>query len=305
MGSKEKKQDLERELDATAVRWKSFSAEGDMDAAQAQKERIWLLVFELYDQDKPSQKSNGSDQWDEQNARECDPNVILDVLCEVFDRFTPEKGTFSHYFMHLLSRRKVDSYRKTNKHAPFNVSLDRPVSEEEASMCMGDSISADVDSAHGEMYLAPEKKAELDAGVCELISAMLELPRRLHGRANNPVRHNYFRMFFAETVVRCVHGANALEPFRRRERDTFQAMKLEFLDFFMAELCRTVDGIADSRLKPYGALVEGRGPEETRLPLPGEVYVSYLGRMEHTKVGQPAVSQQKTAYKKALKEWLS
>lgn len=296
MGSKAKKQDLERELDEAAVRWKSCSAEGDMAAAQAQKGRIWLLVFGLYDQDEPAKKNRDPDRQEEQAAREYDPNVILDVLCEVFDRFTPEKGSFSHYFSLLLKRRRVDSYRKAKSHAPFHVSLDRPLSEEGAA-CVGDVIPSE-DDLEGEVILGA------DAMACTLISAMLELPRRLHGRANNDTRHNYFRMFFAETVVRCVHGANALEPFRRRERDTFQAMKLEFLDFFMAELCRTVDGIADSRLKPYGALVEGRGPEETRLPLPGEVYVSYLGRVEHTKVGQPAVSQQRAAYKKALKEWL-
>lgn len=84
-----------------------------------------------------------------------------------------------------------------------------------------------------------------------------------------------------------------------------QAMKVEFLDFFMAELCRGVDEIADSPLKPYGELVEGRGPEETRLPLPGDVYISYLGRREGVRVGPSAVSQQRTAYVQTVKGWLS
>lgn len=293
----EEKRRRERELDEAAARWKSCSEKGDMDAAQAQKDRIWLLVFELYDQDTPPGRSRSAGDQEEYKAREWDPNVIVDTLCEVFDKFTPEKGAFSHYFSHLFKRRQIDAHRRAKRLAPFHVSLERPLSGE-GTMCVGDSIPSETD-------LEQELLFGMDAAVCTLISAMLELPRRLHGRANNPVRHNYFRMFFAETVVNCVQNASALEPFRRREGKLFQAMKVEFLDFFMAELCRGVDEIADSPLKPYGELVEGRGPEETKLPLPGDVYISYLGRREGVRVGPSAVSQQRTAYFQTIKGWLS
>ena len=133
---------------------------------------------------------------------------------------------------------------------------------------------------------------------------MLELPERLHGRANNPTRHNYFRMFFTNDIVTYLQSGPSVKEFQRRERDLFATMKLDFLDFFMREECRTVPAVSCCPLKLYGELVEGKAMEEAELPLHSDVYISYLDRVEHTKVGHSAVSQQRTAYKDELRKWL-
>ena len=135
----------------------------------------------------------------------------------------------------------------------------------------------------------------------ELISIMLNLPDRLRGRANNPTRQNYFRMFFTDGLTGFVQSTDT-RPYLRHERDMFRAMKLEFLDFYMAQRCRTLPALRTGALRPYGQLVEGRGEEECRLPLPGDVYLSYLERNEGVKAGNAALSQQRKAYEAFFRE---
>lgn len=224
-------------------------------------------------------------------------DVIGAVFLTDWKGFDPAKGSAYGFFSSRTSLRKKDVYRAQK------VYQDRIV-EDTVRNDGGDEGESLLARLPAEPGKEPEERLRLEASVCALTAAMLELPQRLHGRANNSTRHNYFRMFYTDGVVTSLHNCPVREIFRKRERDMFTVMKLEFLDYFMAAQCRTVDEIADGQLKPYGELVEGREMEETALPLPDGVYMSYLDRVEHTKKRPSAVSQQRTAYVQMIRGWL-
>lgn len=124
----------------------------------------------------------------------------------------------------------------------------------------------------------------LDERAYECLSLMLDLPNKLQGKANNPEKINYYRMFFTDGVTDYVRSSGG-QVFFAHEADLFQAAKLPFLDFFLDRVCRTVPRLASSETRPYGQLVEGRPDEPVEQPLPQDVYRSYLAREEGRRAG--------------------
>lgn len=136
---------------------------------------------------------------------------------------------------------------------------------------------------------------------CLFTTAILLLPQRLHGRANNPAKLMAYRMFFTDDMTSLLKvECEQLGVYSQHERDLFRAMDLPFLDFYMESLCRTVSALAAGKLKRYSALVDGRSDTETKCPLPQDVYVSFLKRTEDREISLGALSQQRTAYRKYL-----
>lgn len=147
---------------------------------------------------------------------------------------------------------------------------------------------------------------DLDDIACKLVAAMLDLSNRLEGRKNNPIRRNYYRLFFTDSVTAGIDSDETATAFRNWERDLFQVMKTQFLDYFMVRECRTVDAIKNTRLKPYGQMVPGRSMDgEPKQPLPLDVYVAYLTKNEEYKANEQAVSMQRTDYYEFLRSCLT
>lgn len=144
----------------------------------------------------------------------------------------------------------------------------------------------------------------LNSTMVELITLMLRLPQELRGRANNPQRLNYFRMFFTDSVADIAQNQEGISSLEERERDLFQVLQLAFLDFFQARNCRTVAQLRGSQSKPYGQLVPGRPMTDPGHPLPNDVYCAYFEVQEGTKIGASALSNQRTAYKELLEGYL-
>lgn len=271
MGKKDNERDRLEEL---CTRCAALGPEDEAARADLQ-ERIFELVFRLF----PKKEDE-----------------IIEVFMGDWQHFDPAQSTAYNFFSSRIAFRRKDAYKKQKREqdrtVPDTVQTD---DGEEGSRL------ANLPAGPGS---DPEELLILDDTACELLTGILELRQRLQGRANNPVRRNYFRMFFTDNIVTYLHRGPMSEGLCRRERDVFAAMKEEFLDFFMGERCRTLPDICRSSLKLHGELVEGREMEETRLPLPGDVYVSYLGRVEHTEVGANTVSQQKTQYLQEVRKWL-
>ena len=144
----------------------------------------------------------------------------------------------------------------------------------------------------------------LNAAMVELIALMLRLPQELRGRANNPQRLNYFRMFFTDSVADIAQNQEGISSLEERERDLFQVLQLAFLDFFQTQTCRTVAQLRGSRNKPYGQLVPGRPMTDPGHPLPNDVYCAYFEGREGTRIGASALSNQRAAYKELLEGYL-
>lgn len=220
---------------------------------------------------------------------------INTIFIGEWNSFDPSKGSLYGFFASRIRLREKDTYRREQTlHQRAAGALD--TGEEELNAL--DTLPAGPGSD-------PEDQLRLDAAACELIAAILDLPQRLQGRAANAVRCGYFRMFFTDNIATYLHQSPPPEVFRRRERDLFAALKIEFMDYFMAERCRSVEEVCACPLKLYGQLVEGRPMEETRLPLPGDVYISYLEREEGLKASSATVSQQRQAYLREVEKWLA
>ena len=74
-------------------------------------------------------------------------------------------------------------------------------------------------------------------------------------------------------MVLSVHTME-MEYLHKRQRDIFEAMCIPFLDFFMRDICRSLEEILASDLKLHGEMVEGRAMERPEQPLPNDVYSS-------------------------------
>lgn len=226
-----------------------------------------------------------------------------------FKNYDPAKGNFKNYVLKVLKNRREDqrhedlgSHRKnvvqedgtTKQEWIDNTSLD--VSENEDATTWAEQLA-------DQSIYDPEEMLVAQQTALQLITIILQLPQRLRGRANNPEKINYYRLFFTDGVVSSVYEAGA-DIYIAHERDLFEAMKLPFLDFFMAEICRSVHEIYKGQLKLYGAMVEDAPMSEPKQPLPNDVYTTYLDKEENRQVKASALSNQRTAYVKFLKEQL-
>ena len=227
-----------------------------------------------------------------------------------FKNYDPAKGNFKNYVLKVLKNRREDqrhedlgSHRKnvvqedgtTKQEWIDNTSLD-VYEDEDATTTWKERLSGPSIHTPDEMLIAQQT-------ALQLITIILQLPQRLRGQANNPEKINYYRLFFTDGVVSSVYAVGG-DIYIAHERDLFEAMKLPFLDFFMAEVCRSVHEIYEGKLKPYGAMVEGAPMSEPKQPLPNDVYTTYLDKEENRQVKASALSNQRTAYLAFLKEQL-
>ena len=168
-------------------------------------------------------------------------------------------------------------------------SLDQPVGEEETAS-LGDICAAPDDTR-------PELRCEAEAPLAELTAQVLNFAQRHQGQAANERRREWFRLFYTEDMTQALK----LMPLTfLHERDVFQAMKLPYLDYYMAKICRTGPQIAAAPLKPYSAVVPERAgtDTETPVPLPADVSLSYKRLCGGERVGASARSEQYKWYKR-------
>lgn len=286
--TKERSEKLRRELDRLGEQLGELQPEHDGDAYLNLQNSILLAANKLY--------ANSND------------DLALEAFLEIcasseWKTFDPKKGTLSAFFSERVKLRKSkilhqDFGGRYKKETGLVKDKERQVFIRHASLDapIDDAEGASLGELQRDTSPTPEEEAALDDLSLRILILFMDLGKHLGGRANNPTRRNYFQMFFTNGVATALHEQEAPKVFRQRERDLFQALKIPFLDYFMAAACRTVDAIAATPTKSYGQIVEGRGSEETPLPLPNDVYTAYLDRVENYRAKASAVSQQKTAF---------
>ena len=222
-----------------------------------------------------------------------------------FQRFDPALSPFSKFLLSRLKLRVRDGVRedlglRRVKRDGETVTEGAFSLDDTGGKDADDDVTREVRDPRAEEAL---EELFLDERAYECLSLMLDLPNKLQGKANNPEKINYYRMFFTDGVTDYVRSSGG-QVFFAHEADLFQAAKLPFLDFFLDRVCRTVPRLASSETRPYGQLVEGRPDEPVEQPLPQDVYRSYLAREEGRRAGLSAISQQRTAYRAFLKRML-
>lgn len=283
---------LERRIDETAVQWKQAQAAGDDARADSLKTELWLLVDERYNPDtnginrKLSSRKEAGDtginvsEWQEQYS-----NAYFEALQYMFQHFAPEEGQFTHLMSQKLKNARIDQRRYDGRHAPGNAVLNAPVFGRE-DIEMGDMLRQ-------ETY-QEEARRDLGENLLELAASILNFSRSSE-KKNNPERRMWYALFFTEDVTRITKGS---EPEFRHERDIFNTMDTEYLDYYMSKQCRTCMQIARTPLKPYGQVVPGKSGEipVSRKLFPADVSLAFLGRVRGMSVTGPARSNQKKFY---------
>lgn len=280
------------QVDKLAAQWHALPEAGNEAARKSLETQLFTAIFSLVS------GAGGA------------ANKRVDALGEFWlkdwPKFDPALSPISYYVKRRLGLRSADMRdadlgmrkRKVDgeERRIANSSLDALVD--------GDGSDGtrpfDIPDAHGEEAFGD---IALDERGYECLALMLNLPARLRGRANNPEKINYYRLFFTDGAVRYIREEQGT-AFFAHERELLDAMKLPFMDFFLVRQCRSIHSIFESPKKPYGELVEGRPMEPVAQPLPQDAYGSYLARVEGRRVGASAISQQQTAYRDFLREAL-
>lgn len=281
------------ELNQLGEQWYSMSEQGNEAARLAVRlalcEKIFDKAFRLFPKHLDAMGLFFEKDWDKFDPGKGDLYGFLS--CRLKMR---EKDMDKQDFDGEQVKEKDADTGKERRGKKRHPSLCDPIGEDGSTL--GDTISGDAGAADSGMMI--------DECVLEVLTLMFDLKDRLGGSAGNPVRINYFRLFFTDGAVDAIQSGHSTAAFARRERDLFRVIKVSFLDFFMSRSCRDVAAIADTELKLYGRMVEGRPMEPPKQPFPNDVYTTYLRQAEHYTATASAVSQQRAHYEKFLKEQL-
>jgi hypothetical protein len=119
--------------------------------------------------------------------------------------------------------------------------------------------------------------------------------RKLRGK-----KRDRFRLCFADFLVNYIdENPHFLTVLYARERDLFRAMQLRFLDFFMADTCRSIDEIRASGKKALDCMIDGRsGTVPDKYPMTANTYIAYLDEVEGEKVQKSTISNFQSQFRK-------
>lgn len=260
------------------------------------QETIFLVIDDVFSKDKNY------------------PEGIGEFFCRDWPAFDTEKGKLSSYAKARLEYRAKETQHKDREDHYVTVKNpdgEKPKRKWVSAASLNQSIDPD-DAESAELVdLQTDSAAEAafsdaskpDWMMVQLLTLILELPSRLNGRANNPQRLRYYRMFFTDDSVEIIHSQPRVTVFIEHERDLFRAIHLGFLDFFMTRKCRSVIEISNAARKLLGELIDGEDMRTADHPLPNDVYLAYIRAEDGTSAGsRSVVSEMRGNYRKFFTE---
>lgn len=275
-------------LNELGKQWKLYSPVEDKAAYEARWLEIWTALFDIY---YPYLQT------------EPQLNAFEKTLEQVREKFDADKGTLSAFFSTHLNWNTVDATKKEMKENPLDRIDGSPDPYGSETDDVDQRITRDtatlggIDDVEGEFLM--------NSALVELSGQILHFSEN-HGKKNgNPLRRNYFQLFYTSGVTSFVKMDKDAPSFQH-QRDIEAAMKVPFVDYCMIQRCRTLFDIYEGDLKQYGAVVEGLPSDKQKsvipLPVPDQVGRSYLKNVENLSVSKSTYSEQKSAYKAEMKE---
>lgn len=257
-------------LNRAMVEWKAVNEVQEPARAKSLRNNVWGLAYELYYEkyaQKPVSRWAGDD-W------------VMDTILKSMAEYDPMIGHFSGYLKEKLDFREKDQWRKIKREKECSVQDDP------------DQILEKLEDPHvGELFSNMEFQDLFE----ELLTMILNFKMRQSGHGNNESRLKWYRIFFTEDMTLTMkHSPHIL----RRERDTINAMDLEYLDYYMEQVCRTQMQVRRTPMKMYCQVVPNRKEceGEVPLPIPADVSLSYLEKRENRHFSPGTRSNQKKVY---------
>lgn len=193
------------------------------------KKEIWSELYAVY---AAPHFGNSQEDDDIYNARNA---LILEFVNQDLPRFSPRKGTLSHYWIAIYNLTKA-------RHSGESIAAqDDPLyfTDEEGKEYENPSILHD--------NRETENKAQLGGYWIEAIAKILINLQRSTRIRKNSTAPMFFPMWFAEMTTHYTQEANGFSS--NSEREIFEAMCLTYLDYFMSEKCRTLLRLRDIPLR--------------------------------------------------------
>lgn len=259
----------ERRLDELVRQWKTTPPEGNEARRQALWAELFMLFFKLYDEDGPLKNSQD----------------VLNVFETTVKNYDPDRGIpYTHYV------NKMMKYRWKDKITPDTVTIRTAEGKAEVPVSFTDMETADRPVVHegGKITVRlPVKSDEMEQDVAfeslyeDLTALILNFAECRRGKAASPQRLLWYRLFYTEDMT----FSWKERRFRYlHERDVFQALYQPYLDYYMSRPCHSGDEVAATPLKRYGEVVPSCQTSErwleTKVPLPADVSLNYLRRVE-------------------------
>ena len=297
MSAKEKI-DKENKLDQWVKEYVSIPPE-----EKAYRKKLWdkimIAYWDLFVNEDENPNVQGGNKGG--NKDYVDAIDAIDYIKDKFEWFIknyqPEKGLFTHYVRATLKHRKERIRDSYEKHNPEMFSGDRL--QHTVNRNADENLTLE-DNLPNKKAVSAEKTVLGDMAASDLMGKIIYLVTHLEGRANNPERRNWFRLFFTEDITRFVQVEGLIFS---KEREIFETIKQPYLDFYMSDICRTQKKIQITPLKMYGEIVPGQDcSKEPPLPLPGDVSLTYLKQCEGKKAGVGARGNQKVFYEQTLEK---
>lgn len=273
----EQKKRAEARINETARAWKAAEAiPGNEGEALKLRNDVWTWADSLFNPNKTED--------------------ITDTIISAIFHFDPDKGEFCHYLSFILPLRKKEQAKKASIQAENEISLSTPLSSGDGgAFTLADVILSDTD-----MEREAESRANTSSLLVEMTSLVLDFYGRHTGHAANEGRRMWYRLFFTEDVTYvCKDEPDLL----KHPRDVFQAMDLDYLDYYMSAPCRTPEDVGRTPLKPYCQVVPDSGNESAawlETSFPGDVSLFYLLKTTGTRPGRSARSNQLRSFRAEL-----
>lgn len=201
-------------------------------------------------------------------------------------------GPLENFVNYTWAKRKMRVYEYMKKEA--YVSLDEQISDE-AEVSRYEIIKDESE--------APEEKVIVNdmANIALLQMATAINAMFAHsgvGKKNNPTREKYFRLIYTEKMTHIVKTAELFSEEVKHEKQVMNTCNLEFLDFYMKEICRTISNVNQVPLKMRNEIgIEKKGEEEIDFPFPDKLYQIFFKQYEEKDVSASILSQNRTKFK--------
>lgn len=277
-------------LNELGKQWKLHSPVEDKAVCESLWLEIWAALFDIY---YPFLKT------------EPELNAFEETIKQTKEKFDAEKGTLSAFFSTHLRWNTADAIEKELRKNPTERIQETPTANESEPDCPPSPVLSDPTGMGGIDEV--ENQLLMNAALVELSSQILHFSENHGKKSGNLARRNYFQLFYTSGVTSLVKMSEESPAFQH-QRDIEEAMKQSFVDYCMIQQCQTLPEIFHGDLKQYGAVVEGL-PDGKRemsipLPIPDQVGRSYLKNVEALSVSKSTYSEQKSAYKAEMKQFL-
>ena len=283
--NQEKKKEQEQRLNELVQEWFGLSTERDYARKAALYQQIMLVFFEYMDwlDVESLKKVNGTLPV----RHYADMEVMgLDAFEDALEHYDPSKGMFSHYFNTILSRRKYNRCKDIMGNEGKLSYLEQQIGDGEITLA--DSIPDNRDTQAG---------FEIREKMQELMAMIINFADRHSSRENNESGRRWYRIFYTEDMTYALKEFQ-MELHFDHEREVLNAMNCKYLDYYMAEACRSLDEITVTELKQYQELVENGEEKDTPLPIPADVSICFLKRCERVSASRTGRSNYHSKYKK-------